>query len=394
MKNLTSKNYQLYFYLAGFIVALLVSLQSFIQAPKSYDGTFEYPRYNNYIIFKNSFDHLKSNENLYVLYETEHWDLYKYSPTFSLMMAPFWYMHDLPGLFLWNLLNVLVLFFALSKIEFPSLKMKLLAHLFVLPEIFTSMQNSQSNILIAGLMILGFLYIKKGDIFKACLFILIATFIKPFALAAFVVFIFFPGKLKMIGYSALLSVVLFFLPLVVVSFSELIVQYQNWNVMLQMDHAMSYGYSVLGWLNTWFGVEPDKLLILIIGVVLLFIPLIRLKLYTNEKFWLYTLSSVLLWVILFNHKSESPTFIIAVLGIAIWFFTQTKISKLDIALVVFAFIFTCLIASDVFPRFIRKEWAEPYAWKVFPCILVWVKIWFDLMTMKPKQELEKGKESL
>ncbi|MBK6951096.1 MAG: DUF2029 domain-containing protein [Crocinitomicaceae bacterium] len=210
MKNLTSKNYQIYFYLAGFIVALLVSLQSYLQPPKSYDGKLEYPRYNNYIIFKNSFDHLKSNENLYVLYETEHWDLYKYSPTFSLMMAPFWYMHDLPGLFLWNLLNVLVLFFALAKIEFPSQKMKLLAHLFILPEIFTSMQNSQSNILIAGLMILGFIYIKKGDVFKACLFILVATFIKPFALAAFVVFIFFPGKLKMIGYSALVSVVLFF----------------------------------------------------------------------------------------------------------------------------------------------------------------------------------------
>jgi hypothetical protein len=118
-------------------------------------------------------------------------------------MAPFWYLHDLPGLFLWNLLNVLVLFFALSKIEFPSQKLKLLAHLFILPEIFTSMQNSQSNILIAGLMILGFIYIKNGEVFKACLFILVATFIKPFALAAFVVFIFFPRKLKMIGYAGL-----------------------------------------------------------------------------------------------------------------------------------------------------------------------------------------------
>lgn len=388
MKNMNSKNHQIYFYLAGFIVALLVSLQSYLQPPKSYDGTYEYPRYNNYIIFKNSFDHLKENENLYVLYETEHWDLYKYSPTFSLMMAPFWYLHDLPGLFLWNLLNVLVLFFALSKIDFPSPKMKFLAHLFILPEIFTSMQNSQSNILIAGLMILGFLYIKRGEVFKACLFILIAAFIKPFALAAFVVFIFFPGKLKMIGYASLISVLLFLTPLMVVSFSELIAQYQNWNIMLQMDHAASYGYSVLGWLNTWFGIEPAKLLVLVIGVILLFIPLVRLRLYSTEKFWLYMLSSVLLWVILFNHKSESPTFIIGVSGIAIWFFTQIKISKFDLLLIVFAFIFTCLIASDVFPRFIRKEWAEPYVWKVVPCILVWIKIWFDLMTMKEDRKLK------
>lgn len=382
MKNLNAKKYQIYFYLAGLVVTLIVSIQSYLLPPKSYDGTLEYPRYNNYIIFKNSFDHLQKNENLYVLYENEHWDLYKYSPTFSLMMAPFWYLPDLAGLILWNLLNVLVLFFAFSKIEFPSQKMKLLAHLFILPEIFTSMQNSQSNILIAGLMILGFVYVSKNELVKACALILIAAFIKPFALVGFVTFIFFPGKLKMVSWSVVITILLFLAPLLVTSFPDLINQYENWSVMLQMDHTMSYGYSVIGWLNTWFGLEPDKLIVLIIGVVLLFVPLIKLDLYKSEKFWLYMLCSVLLWVILFNHKSESPTFIIAVSGMALWFFTQTKISKFDLILIVIAFVFTCLIASDIFPRSIRKEWAEPYVWKVVPCILIWIKISIDLMLMK------------
>jgi len=375
------KNY--WFYALGLLVALIVSLQSYMQAPKSYDGTKEYPRYNNYIIFKNSFEHLKSDENLYLLYENEHWDLYKYSPSFALMMAPFWYLPDSIGLFLWNFLNVIVLFFALSKIQFPSFKFKLLAHLFILPEVFTSMQNSQSNILIAGLMILGFVYAQKDEIGKACLFILVAAFIKPFALCAFVPFIFFPGKLKMVGWSLFFTVLLLFLPLLVVSFSSLITQYENWYVLLQMDHTTSYGYSVLGWLNTWFGLEPAKIGVLLVGVLLLLIPLVKLRLYTNSTFQLFMLSSVLLWVILFNHKSESPTFIIAVSGIALWFFTQPKIEKLDLLLVLFAFLFTCLIATDIFPRFIRKEWAEPYAWKVFPCILIWLKVNIDLLRMKP-----------
>lgn len=390
MKNLKNKNYRFYFFLAGVIIAAVVSIQSYLLPPKSYDGTLEYPRYNNYIIFKNSFSHLMDNKDLYVLYENEHWDLYKYSPTFSLMMAPFWYLPDFAGLLIWNLLNVLVLFFALSKIQFPSEKMKLLAHLFILPEVFTSMQNSQSNILIAGLMILGFVYAQKNEIAKASLMILIAAFIKPFALAGFVVFIFFPGKQKMVGWGLLFSSVLFLLPLFIISFSDLIWQYENWNFMLQMDHTMSYGYSVLGWLNTWFGMEPEKIMVLGFGLILLLIPLLKTGEYKNDRFRILMLSSVLLWVILFNHKSESPTFIIAVSGIALWFFTQTKISKTDIFLVLVAFIFTCLIASDIFPRFIRKDYAEPYVWKVVPCILIWIKIWIDLVLTRHGRRREIG----
>ena len=378
------KNRQTWFFAAGVLIAVIVSLQSYLQNPKSFDGTREYPRYNNYIIFKNSFDHLRDHQNLYVLYEEEHWDLYKYSPTFSVMMAPFSALPDLPGLLLWNLVNALFLFFALSKIEFPSFKLKLLAHLFLLPEVFTSMQNSQSNLLIAGLMILGFVYIQKSEIRKACLCILVATFIKPFALCAFVVFIFFPGKLKMAGWSVLFTLLLLLLPLLIIPFSDLMWQYENWYALLQMDHAASYGYSVQGWLNTWFGIEPSKMIILILGLLLLLLPLLKISMYQNVRFQLLTLASVLLWVILFNHKSESPTFIIAVSGIALWFFTKANMPRIDLILLVFAFLFTCLIATDLFPRFIRKEWAEPYVWKVVPCILVWVKINIDLWRSKPE----------
>lgn len=373
---------KVFYPLAGLAVALIVSIQAYLQAPKSYDGNRTYPRYNNYVIFKNSFDHLQTNQNLYVLYENEHWDLYKYSPTFAAMMIPFWYLSDLPGLFCWNLLNVLVLIYALSKVPFPSEKMKLLAHLFILPEVFTSMQNAQSNMLLAGLMILGFVYAQKGQLVKACAFVVLAAFVKPFALAVFVAFVFFPGKARMVLSAALVTLVLFLVPLLFVSWTDLITQYQNWYAMLQMDHSMSYGYSVLGWLNSWFLLEPPKLLVLLIGVVLLLLPLLRIKEYGNPRFQWFMLSALLLWVILFNHKSESPTFIIAVSGIAIWFFAMANRNRLDWVLLLFAFVFTCLIATDVFPRFIRKEWAEPYAWKVFPCLLIWLKISWDLFTVK------------
>ena len=53
--------------------------------------------YNNYKIFKESYFHLIQNKDLYQLYPAEHFDYFKYSPTFSLLMAPIAYLPDLAG---------------------------------------------------------------------------------------------------------------------------------------------------------------------------------------------------------------------------------------------------------------------------------------------------------
>jgi len=244
----------------------------------------------------------------------------------------------------------------------------------------SSTQNSQSNVLIAGLMVLSFVFIREGKIEKAALFLLLAAFIKPFALVGFILFLFFPGKIKMFVWSVVWTSVLFLLPLLIISWPDLIAQYHNWQVMLNADHSASYGISVMGWIQTWFGLSPDKLIVLFIGVVLLLIPLIATKLYSVSRFQILMLCSVLLWVILFNHKSESPTFIIAMAGMAIWYFTQQP-STVNTVLICVAFLFTGLIATDVFPRTIRKEWAEPYVIKVVPCILIWLKILWDITVL-------------
>lgn len=59
------------------------------------EGGIEYNRYNNYTIFEKSFHHLKNNQDLYVLYPQEHFDLYKYTPTFSVFFWIFQYVSKL-----------------------------------------------------------------------------------------------------------------------------------------------------------------------------------------------------------------------------------------------------------------------------------------------------------
>ena len=54
----------------------------------------------------------------------------------------------------------------------------------------------------------------------------------------------------------------------------------------------------------------------------------------------------------------------AIVGVALWFVAVPwKRSRWDIALMIFAFILTSLSPSDLFPKFIRKTYVQPYALK-------------------------------
>ena len=92
--------------------------------------------------------------------------------------------------------------------------------------------------------------------------------------------------------------------------------------------------------------------------------------------------SILLWIVIFNHKAESPTFIIAMTGVALWF-VKSKKSSLNIILFVSAVLLTSLSPTDLFPKYLKEEFVVPYTLKAFPCILIWLKITYDMITLKP-----------
>lgn len=341
----------------------------------------EYTNYNNYIIFKQAFYHLIHGKDLYIMYPTECWDLFKYSPAFALFMGALAWLPNIVGLTLWNLLNAMVVWYALKTLPKVSNKQKAFMLLFVFLELLTSVQNAQSNGLMAGLIILAFNKLERNDVLWASLFIALTVFIKIFGVVAFALFLLYKAKPKFILYSILWSVLLLVLPIVVTGYDGLVMQYKSWWNMLQQDHSSSIGLSVMGWLETWFGYTGSKTLITLLGVVLFCLPLIRTKYYADYMYRMLLLASVLLWVIIFNHKAESPTFVIAISGVALWFFSQKR-ELWKTVLVVLAFIFTSLSPTDLFPYVVRKEWVEPFVLKAVPCIAIWGVIIYEMMFRK------------
>lgn len=343
-----------------------------------------YTHYNNYVIFKNSFFNLINGRDLYILYLDEQWDLYKYSPTFALAMGTLAWLPDFIGLCVWNLINALALYAAIRTLPIRQ-DSKSFILLFILLELLTSLQSSQSNALMAAMMVGALGQMEKGKTIWATLLLVGATFIKVYGAVGFVIFFFYPGKIKFIAYAALWTILMAVAPLIVVSPGELIGQYQSWGRMLSMDQSFSYGFSIMGWLNSWFGVTEGKGMVILVGLILFFMPFLRISLYHDKVYRLMFLAFMLVWVIIFNHKAESSTFLIAITGVAIWYFARDERKKWETTVLVLTFIFTCLSPTDLFPPPVRQNFLVPYVIKVVPCILVWCVLLVQLLRFENRE---------
>jgi len=360
------------------VITILITAGVTIQALLASIGN-QYTHYNNFVLFKNSFGHLIQNKNLYIYYPDEYFDLYKYSPTFSLFMGVFYYLPDYIGLSLFNVLNVSLFLVAILKLKFPS-KTGRNIFLFLLLEFAISLHWTQTNSLIASLIILSFICFEEEKLLWASLFIALTVFIKVFGIVACALAILYPKKARFVIYFIIWCLVLAALPVIIIPKEQLAQHYNNWFNLLKVDHQASYGVSFLGWIHSWFKIALPKLLVVAVAVVIFCIPLLKFKYYKLYFFRLQILASILLWIVIFNHKGESPTYIIAMEGVASWYFSQKR-DKLNTILMWLSLIFTSFTSTDLItPGWINDKYIEPYSVKAVFCSFIWFKLIIDLIT--------------
>ncbi len=303
-------------------------------------------------------------------------DLFKYSPAFAFLFSPFAYLPLFLGYLMWNLLNVLSVFFALKFSKIPEEK-KWIVLWIVLIDLITALQNSQSNGLMAALMIMAFSAMENSRPGTAAWLLVASVFIKLFSVVGFLMFLFYPNKVKA-GLHSFIALLFFsFVPLLVLSFSQLEFLYISWGEMLRNDQDISWGISFMGILKSWFNLEFSKTAVQLTASVLLVLPLMFWKSFKVLEQRLLFLSSLLLWVIIFNHRAESNSFIIAMCGIAIWW-SVSKNSFLANALILFALLFITFSPTDLFPRFVRVNYIVPFCLKALPAVIIWFVVQFEM----------------
>lgn len=342
--------------------------------------------YNNYLIFKGVFYNTLQEKNIFLQYPDLFFDSNHYGVFFSLLIAPFAMMPDGFGAVFWNIASTLVFLYAIYKLPFSNAKKSFFAWL-CLQEFITAATYFQFNIILTGLLILSAIYIYERKEAQSAFAILIGTFVKIYGIVGFSALFFIKNKMKFIISFAVIAILFFLLPMLISSPNFGVQSYQDWYQSLSEKNLSNQvlgtrqDYSLMGVVRRILGnADISNLIFLIPGFALFMLPYLRTKQFKFLPFQMMILSSTLLFVVLFSSGSESPTYIIAVSGVMIWFLMQRKLSKLDIGLLIFVMIFTCFAFSDLFPKSIKEEVFIKYSTKAIPCIVIWFRVMYELLT--------------
>ena len=340
-------------------------------------------KHNNFLIFKYVYLHTIDKLPLYVPYE-EYWDTNHYGPFFSLVIAPFAIVPTWLGLLMWLLALSLFLYYAIRVLPLPKQKL-ILIYWFCTHEFLTALFMTQFNIAIAAIILMSFYCLEKEKDGWSAFFIMFGTFVKLYGIVGLAFFFFSKHKVKFILYLILWAAVFFVAPMIISSPDYILSQYADWYQSLaskNSENLFSGGQniSLLGMIRKIsHSAAYSDLWIIAVGLVLFAIPYLRIKQYKNIAFRFTLLASVLLFVVLFSTGSESSTYIIAFVGVSIWYVAAPwKRTNWDIVLMVFAFVLSSLSPSDLFPAYLRREFVQPYALKALPCAIIWFKLCYEM----------------
>lgn len=365
------------------IVAAGTALINYLSGPQSY---------NNYLLYKYVFVHTLEQKNLFLQYPDIFFDSNHYGVFFSALIAPFAILQDGVGMIAWNIANTIIFLFALYKLPFSDKKKSFFAWL-CLQEFITASLYYQFNVALTGLLVLSAIYIYERKEVESVSAIVILFFVKIYGIVGLTQFPFIKNKLKFVISGLVIGGICFVIPMIYSSPVFVFQSYYDWFHSLVDKNTENQilgnrqDISLMGVFRRMTGdVSISNFVFLAFGIPLFAAPYIRIRQYQYYSFRLMILASSLLFLVLFSSSSESPTYIIAVTGVMIWFFLQKEKTPFLIGLLVFVIIFTSFSTSDLFPRFIKNDYIIKYSLKAVPCIIIWFKVTYELLTRDFKKD--------
>ena len=341
---------------------------------------------NNLTIFRYSSFHLLANQPLYAAYPGVYNDLFLYHPSFSVLFMPFAFLPPVAALWVWTLFSTAVFITAVWRLPGTGHTAKALLLLLVLPELANNQQYVQTNILLAALMLLAYTSFQKKQLFLAACFTVLAFCIKGYGGIIGLLFLLYPGKKRFMGWALLWGLLICALPLCFVPPAATLNLYTAWLQLIGSDEIKE-GLSIIG---IWGKTAGAERVLSIAGLLLLAATLVTAcrrpaSLYRNSLLCSY----LLVWVVLFNRTAESPTYLLAITGIACWLFngTPTRLKAIAAGLLL---LLVYILPSDLFPA-AAHQFFRQYQLKVYPFIACFLLLQYQSWNPEIARQLQTTK---
>jgi hypothetical protein len=328
---------------------------------------------NNFRIFRASGRHLLDGVDLYRYWPAEHADLFKYSPSMAMGFVPFVLVPESVGLVAWHLLNAAVLVLGIVRVAPVGAAAWTLA--FCLLEALGAMQNAQANGLCAGLMLLALDAVVRDRPWAGALAIATGTHVKLFPAAAGLFGAVHARRVAHVLAAGTMLVVLALLPLLVTSPSQLMAHYASWRALLAADSSAQAMWWFGGVLEVWLGRVVPHAPIQLLGTIALMATTWRWRDAMHPggdvSARLRIAGLLLTYAVVFNHRGEPPTFVIAFAGIGLWWSTQQRARWRD-AVVLAVLLLGSLAGTDLVPRAMRIAWHQETRLKAIVVCVAWL----------------------
>ena len=272
----------------------------------------------NFDVFRAAAHALVEGDDLYALNAA---DYFKYSPTFALLFVPFTWG---PGWLLaplWCALNFGLAAWGLDRFYANDERKKRVAQLVALAGIVVATDGDQSNLLVAGAILLAFVAYEEGHLRLGAHLLAAATLVKIFPLAFAALVLLLPKEQRRPAITALVGALFTWvvLPLILIEPEELFAQYASWHTLLGRDHG-NHGWSVMSLFQDGLGFRWSTAPLQLLGLALQAFPLVMGARFGTDRAWRRTaVSSLLCFSVLFNHRAEYATFAISAVGVGIWY---------------------------------------------------------------------------
>jgi len=314
-----------------------------------------------------------------------------YTPIFSVLFTPFAFIPDVIGAFAWNVFNFSLYYLAIMGLpeEYFPHKEKCKIYLFVLPLAAQTMFSFQYNLAVAYLFIIAWSLLEKDRSFWAVLLIMVSGFTKIYGIFELALLLCYPKFWKNIFYVVVTGAILLALPLVKLPFDELIPYYAGWLHALDI-HQSSRVFESL------FFAEPLSQFMLphfraiqlgsLAVVAILYILAIKKR--NSPQFRVQSLGILMGWVVLMSDSAEIHTYVIAIAGLALWYWSRTTRTVLDKCLLWSNFFLFCIVPVDILCPTPVMEFITKTLWlHVWVFLFTWVRMILLTMVIQEKEHI-------
>jgi len=350
----------------GFVIAFVATLLETMRGSNA-----------NFLVFRDSTLDFWNGINPYTMdFVEEHSRYFLYSPVFSVLFAPFAFVPKYIGPFLWNLMNYSLFFYAVKTLPKPYANNSLKMFLYLLPILEQSIFPFQYNIVVAYIFLFSFTLMEKGNYFWAVLLIMLSATTKIYGIFGLAMLFCYRNTWRNFGYAMLTGIGFLLLPVLKVGAAGLIPCYENWFAMLDI-HQTDQVWDSIFYVEpfSWF-LLPNFRILQIGTLALLAITFFcKYKEWGDFKFRARVTGVIMGWIILFSDSAETHTYLIALSGYMLCYYTMERHTWFDKTLYWANLFFLGIVPIDLFvPRWLKLIINYTLWMHVYTYTITWLRM--------------------